>query len=649
MGSTIKQRLRRFNGTDYDTIYLSPNVGDAIGTLPVANGGTGATTASDALHNLGLTHAAGSDTVDIDTLVDPGYYKFNIWSNVTGNTTGLPYCEWSDMHVTRGHSSDSATQVLYRYTGNVDTFNLYGRSGNIDSSRADWIGNKSWKQIATTDMIPATMPASQVLIQDSSLGSTVDDGFSSLKTSVSEGKAAIASAITDKGVSTASDASFSTMATNIRAIQTSSIALSSIAVTTAPSKTTYTALETFNSAGMVVTATYSNGATKNVTSGCTWPTTALNAGTTSITITYSEDGVTKTTTQAITVNKISVTVPSQSGTLTYTGGSRRPSWNNKPSTSIATYGGTTSGTNAGSYTATFTLVNTSNYKWADTTAAARNVTWSISQAANSMALSKTTMTLNASKTSDTLTISGNYDGTVSVSSSDTSVATVSRSGSTVTVNSVNSTTGSATITVSATGSNYTAASKTCAVTATFFVNPLNTDQLTLGMTTVYFTAYPNIKWCVDHIDGNYVYLGGYNINEATTFGSSTTYSGSTIASKCTTYLNNTIPNVADYLENVTVHGVTAKVFIPSKKMFSGTASSGGVDANDPTFDYPSASAANRKACYAALSSNAMWLSSPRDSSAVWYVYDDGNFYKDSYGYPEYSHGFRPEVKVQYKA
>lgn len=44
----------------------------------------------------------------------------------------------------------------------------------------------------------------------------------SLKSSVSSGKAQIASAITGKGVSTSSSASFSTMATNIGKIQTSS-------------------------------------------------------------------------------------------------------------------------------------------------------------------------------------------------------------------------------------------------------------------------------------------------------------------------------------------------------------------------------------------------------------------------------------------
>ena len=44
--------------------------------------------------------------------------------------------------------------------------------------------------------------------------------ISSLKTSVSNGKSAVASAITDKGVSTSATASFNTMANNIRSINT---------------------------------------------------------------------------------------------------------------------------------------------------------------------------------------------------------------------------------------------------------------------------------------------------------------------------------------------------------------------------------------------------------------------------------------------
>ena len=62
------------------------------------------------------------------------------------------------------------------------------------------------------------------------------------------------------------------------------IKLASIAITTPPAKTTYTAGETFDPAGMVVEATYSNGA-KAVATGYSYtPSTALTDGTTAVTI-----------------------------------------------------------------------------------------------------------------------------------------------------------------------------------------------------------------------------------------------------------------------------------------------------------------------------------------------------------------------------
>lgn len=79
-------------------------------------------------------------------------------------------------------------------------------------------------------------------------------------------------------------------------------ALSSIAVTTAPTDTSYSAGEAFNSTGMVITATYSDGSSKAVTGYTFSPVTALTTSDTTITITYTEGGVTKTTTQAITVS-----------------------------------------------------------------------------------------------------------------------------------------------------------------------------------------------------------------------------------------------------------------------------------------------------------------------------------------------------------
>lgn len=79
------------------------------------------------------------------------------------------------------------------------------------------------------------------------------------------------------------------------------IKLTGIAITTPPTRTAYKAGETFDPAGMVVTATYSNGAKLTNPSYTFSPAGALTAGDTAITITYTEGGVTKTATQAITV------------------------------------------------------------------------------------------------------------------------------------------------------------------------------------------------------------------------------------------------------------------------------------------------------------------------------------------------------------
>ena len=80
--------------------------------------------------------------------------------------------------------------------------------------------------------------------------------------------------------------------------------LSSIAITTAPTKTSYTVGESFAPAGMVVTATYANGNTAALNAGAfTYtPNGALAATDTAITVSYTEGGITKTATQAITVS-----------------------------------------------------------------------------------------------------------------------------------------------------------------------------------------------------------------------------------------------------------------------------------------------------------------------------------------------------------
>ena len=78
--------------------------------------------------------------------------------------------------------------------------------------------------------------------------------------------------------------------------------LSGIKVTKEPNKVSYTEGESFNKSGMVITASYSDGTSKEVTNYSYEPKGALSKSTTKIIISYTESGVTKTTEQKITVN-----------------------------------------------------------------------------------------------------------------------------------------------------------------------------------------------------------------------------------------------------------------------------------------------------------------------------------------------------------
>lgn len=98
------------------------------------------------------------------------------------------------------------------------------------------------------------------------------------------------------------------------------IKLTSIAITTPPTKTAYNAGETFDPAGMVVTATYSNGAKLTSPSYTFSPAGALTAGDTVVTVTYTERGVTKTATQAITVIVAPAASTSAASGVNYTAG-----------------------------------------------------------------------------------------------------------------------------------------------------------------------------------------------------------------------------------------------------------------------------------------------------------------------------------------
>lgn len=173
------------------------------------------------------------------------------------------------------------------------------------------------------------------------------------------------------------------------------------------------------------------------------------------------DGTNETKTVVWKIGRATImAVPSQSGALTYTGGAQSPSWSNYDSTKL-TLGGTTSGTAAGNYNATFTPKE--NYQWQDGSVAAKNAAWAIQKAAGTLALSPTSMTLDASTKSKSITVTRNSTGAVSATASPSGVVAVSVNGNTVTVTAIKD--GNATVTVNvAADANHTAPSaKTCSV------------------------------------------------------------------------------------------------------------------------------------------------------------------------------------------
>ena len=249
--------------------------------------------------------------------------------------------------------------------------------------------------------------------------------------------------------------------------------LTAIDILQEPATLTYEYGDTLQIAGMVVQATYSDGEQVNI-SGYQHSPSALNTvGQQTITVSYSENGITQTTTFQVTVNRKSVAKPTWKGSLTYNGSSQSVNgtsyWNNF-NTTYMTIGGTTSATNAGTYTATFTLG--SNYRWSDGTTNAEEVNWTIAKAAGSLQLSQNSVAISTNNYSSgvNVTITRAGDGVISYTPTSVSGLTIALNGTTLNIRGNGSTAVSTTITVRvAEGTNYLApSSKTITVTATYW-------------------------------------------------------------------------------------------------------------------------------------------------------------------------------------
>jgi hypothetical protein len=114
---------------------------------------------------------------------------------------------------------------------------------------------------------------------------------------------------------------------------------------------------------MVVTATYNNAATNDVTLQVIFDylndSNSFRAGETSVTVSFTQDAVIKTTSVPVTVNKLQIAKPVVSGALIYNGNAQSPTIAANDAYTITGNSQTT----AGNYTATVALKDTDNYEW----------------------------------------------------------------------------------------------------------------------------------------------------------------------------------------------------------------------------------------------------------------------------------------------
>lgn len=110
--------------------------------------------------------------------------------------------------------------------------------------------------------------------------------------------------ISDAKIAIESNGDVYVVGTGLKPIKlTDGLVLSGIEVTEPPTKVEYVAGELFDATGMIITATYTSGSKVDVRGYTCSPSVALKTTDTKITISYTENGVTKTATQNITVTE----------------------------------------------------------------------------------------------------------------------------------------------------------------------------------------------------------------------------------------------------------------------------------------------------------------------------------------------------------
>ena len=223
--------------------------------------------------------------------------------------------------------------------------------------------------------------------------------------------------------------------------------------------------KTFNNASqsVSVSSVTLSGFTPTYTVGGT--TSATNVGTYTVTVT-GNGNFSGSASATWKINKLSLTKPSlTNNSKTYNGSPQSPTINNYNST-YETQSGTTSSTNAGSWTVTWSLKSTTNTQWSDGTTGNVTGTWSIAaKAVSTWSLTSSAIVNSESSTTITFKCDSGVPWKCSSNNSNCTVspATGTGTGANQTITITGKTLGSSTVTVATNSSNYASKSATCSI------------------------------------------------------------------------------------------------------------------------------------------------------------------------------------------
>lgn len=146
MATTKNITMKQFNGSDYDTLYPKTQGSQIIGTIPIASGGTGGTTAKAGMYNL----------LNGMSAIAPATNDLFPFKDVSGSTSGL--VTLSNLITAMGNNGVITTSNLSTQASNLGFSKIqtgsyvgtgtYGQSNPCSltfdfSPKGVWISNSS--------------------------------------------------------------------------------------------------------------------------------------------------------------------------------------------------------------------------------------------------------------------------------------------------------------------------------------------------------------------------------------------------------------------------------------------------------------------------------------------------------------------------